>query len=251
MVKRLFLLATLMATVCGLHAQEYSDSTRSRKCPIEATLGTDFVTSYIWRGQKCANPSFQPFAGLSWKGLSLGIWGNVAVVPVDSRKGTQEEIDITLSYELKGFHVGVTDYYFFENGYSFFTYGGIGECAHTFEGNIGWGCKYLSVDWFTNFAGNDGTTLSGKRAYSSYLLLQAPFRLAKLNWNAAVGVVPYSTDFYSQDNARNFHCNNVSLRAEYPIKCGRKFTLPVYAQVIANPSNGKFYFLAGFTVKAL
>lgn len=241
MVKRFIASIILAASMIPVCAQD----------KIEASLGTDFVTGYIWRGQDNAGPSFQPFASIGWKGLKLGIWGNFAVSPVDKHKGTQEEIDITLSYTWKGLHVGITDYYLFENGFQFFTYGGIGKCAHTFEANIGYDFGYLSVDWFTNFAGNDGVTLNGNRAYSSYLLLQAPFHLAKLDWNASVGIVPYATNFYAKDNARKFHCNSVALRAEYPIQCGKKFKLPVYAQVIANPSNGGFHFLAGITVKAL
>lgn len=241
MVKRLLVMAIMAALAHTMWAQK----------KVEATLGTDFVTTYIWRGQKCANPSFQPFAGLSWRGLSLDLWGSFAISPTDAHKGSQQEIDITLSYKWKKWHVGVTDYYFPEEGYSFFAYGGNGNSGHTFEGNLGYDFGFLSVDWYTNFAGNDGRTAAGSRAYTSYLLLQAPFHLARLDWNASVGVVPYSSTFYNQDHSTSFHCNHISLRGEYAIPCGKTFKLPVYAQATANPSNGNFYFFAGITIKAL
>ena len=53
----------------------------------------------------------------------------------------------------------------------------------------------LAVNWYTNFAGNDGVNKDGDRAYSSYLELAAPFKLASLDWTATVGAVPFSTSF--------------------------------------------------------
>lgn len=34
-------------------------------------------------------------------------------------------------------------------------------------------------------------------------------------------------------------------RVDYPIPLGRKFELPVYTQVMANPSNSNFFFMIG------
>lgn len=215
---------------------------------VEADLGTDVVTSYVWRGQKNAGVSIQPYTSLSYKGLSLGAWGSCAIAPKSKYEGSQEELDITLSYEVKGFHVGVTDYYLFENGHPFFKYGGLDDTAHTFEANVGYDFGFLSVNWFTNFAGADGLNGKGKRAYSSYLQLDAPFHLAHLDWNATLGVVPYRTDYYAADQSHGFHVNQVALRAEYPLEL-KKVKLPVFAQLMANPSSRDLYYLFGFSVK--
>lgn len=217
---------------------------------VEATLGGDFVSGYVWRGQKNGGFSVQPNASLSYKGLSLGAWGSFAIVPNDDYKGTDEELDITLGYAVKGFHVGVTDYYFFNNGHPFFKYGTLSESAHTFEAGIGYDFGFLAVDWFTNFAGADGLKKDGKRAYSSYLQLDAPFRLAKIDWNATLGIVPYRTTFYAADDSKGFHVNTVALKAQYTIEFPH-FQLPVYGQLIANPSSRDLHYLIGFTVTAL
>lgn len=217
---------------------------------VEATLGSDFVSSYVWRGQKNGGFSVQPNASLSYKGLSVGAWGSFAIAPNEKYAGTEEELDITLGYAVKGFHVGITDYFLFNNGLPFFKYGSIGKTAHTFEGGIGYDFGLLAIDWFTNFAGTDGVNKDGKRAYSSYLQLDAPFRLAKLDWNATVGIVPYRTDFYVADDSHGFHVNTVSLKAQYTIEFPH-FQLPVYGQLIANPSSRDLHYLVGFTVTAL
>lgn len=218
---------------------------------VEGSIGTDLVSSYLWRGQQCAFVSLQPTASLNWKGLSLGAWGSVAIVPQDKFKGTQDELDISLSYNIKGFNVGVTDYFFADNGHPYFKHGGIGKTAHTFEGTVGYAWKYLEFNWYTNFAGNDGAGKNRKRAYSSYMQLDVPFHWVHIDWKATIGAVPYTTDFYAQDDSHGFHINQVALRAEYPIQCGKKFQLPVYAQLMANPSNRNFYYMFGFTINAL
>ena len=230
--KKIVLGMTLLLTAFAATAQD----------KVEASIGADMVSSYIWRGQKNGGFSVQPAASLSWKGLSLGTWGSFALSP--QQNGTDEEIDVTLSYETSGFHVGVTDYYFFNQGYSFFHYGGLGASAHTFEANVGYDFGFLSVNWFTNFAGNDGLNGSGKRAYSSYIQLDAPFKLAGLDWNATLGAVPYRTSFYVDDNSTGFHVNTVALQAGYEFQV-KKVTFPVSAQVIANPSSQGFYFVVG------
>lgn len=217
---------------------------------VEATLGADLVSGYVWRGQKNGGFSIQPNAALSFKGLSLGAWGSFALAPNSDLKGTDEEIDLTLGYAVGGLHVGVTDYYLFNCGHPFFKYGSLDRTAHTFEAGIGYDFGVVALDWYTNFAGADGVDKDGHRAYSSYLTVGAPFRLAKLDWRASVGIVPYRTSFYAADDSHGFHVNDVSLRAEYTIALPH-FSLPVYGQLTANPSSRELHYLIGFTVTAL
>ncbi len=240
--------AMLLGTSFGAYAQDKitAEEAPKKKSPIEGTLGVDLVTNYLWRGQQNGGVSLQPTAGLGWKGLYLGLWGSFAIAPNERWEGTQEELDVVLSYTYKGFHVGVTDYYCFENGHPFFKYGGENDSAHTFEANIGYDFGFLSVNWYTNFAGNVGTNDEGKRMYSSYLELSAPFHLAHLDWTATLGVVPYHTHFYSSDDSHGFHINQVALKAEYPFTV-RNFNMAAYAQAMVNPSSRNFYFAAGFS----
>lgn len=218
---------------------------------VEGTIEADLVSSYVWRGQHNAGFSLQPTLGIGWKGLSLSAWGNIAIVPEERFKGTQHELDICLNYNYKGFRVGLIDYFFFENKHPYFKGGGIGETDHVLEVGLGYEHKYFHVNWYTNVAGNDGVNKSKNRAFSSYLQLDVPFHLAHIDWTASVGMVPYATTFYAQDKSMKFHVNVASLRAKYDIKCSKKFTLPVFAQLIANPTSRDMNFLVGFTLKAL
>ena len=45
---------------------------------VEASVGADLVSSYIWRGQELGDVSIQPSVSLSWKGLSLTVWGSAS-----------------------------------------------------------------------------------------------------------------------------------------------------------------------------
>ena len=75
---------------------------------VEASIGADVVSQYIWRGQNLGNAAIQPTVGLSYKGLSLSAWGSTGITEASDTK----EFDLTLSYATEGFHVGVTDYWF-------------------------------------------------------------------------------------------------------------------------------------------
>ena len=236
--KKILLTAALLLTALGAtQARELRDSL------FTAHVGADMVSSYIWRGQKAGGVSIQPSASLECKGLSLGAWGSYAIAP--EKNGTDEELDINLAYTIKGLHLGITDYYFFNTGYPFFRYGGLGRSSHTFEGNIGYDFGFLSVNWYTNFAGNDGLNGSGRRAYSSYLQLDAPFHLAHLDWNATLGVVPYRTTFYASDQSHGFHINVVALKAGYTFETKRGVSFPISAQITANPSSQSLFFVVG------
>ena len=213
-----------------------SMATAGAQDKVEATLGADLVSQYIWRGQDLGNVSLQPMLGASWKGLSLSAWGSVGFAKDDTK-----ELDFTLSYSKKGFNVGMTDYWFSEGSY--FQYKAY-KTTHIWEGFVGYDFGFLSATWYTNFAGNDGLNGSGKRAYSSFFELKAPFRLAKLDWNASVGIVPWRTTTYGTNG---FACTNVSLKATKDFVIKEKYHLPIYADLTANPDSGKFYFIFGLS----
>lgn len=210
---------------------------------VEFSAGADVVSRYIWRGQALGDAAVQPTASLSYKGLSLSAWGSFGFLNTTDAK----EFDLTLAYTTGGFNVGITDYYFSnygaENKYLLYD---AHKTAHIFEANIGYDFGVASLQWFTNFAGDDGFNKKGKRAYSSYVELNAPFKLAGLDWDATVGAVPFETTSYS--DANGFAVTNLSLKATKEMKITRKFSVPVFAQLAANPSNQKAYLVVGFTV---
>lgn len=204
-------------------------------------ISADIVSQYIWRGQDLGHVSLQPTLGLSWRGLSLSAWGSVGLTDSNDTR----EIDLTLSYTLGGLHFGVTDYWT-DNGVEprYLKYDAHGT-NHVFEANVGYDFGVVSLDWYTNFAGADGLNLSGKRAYSSYIEAAAPFRLGGADWTATLGAVPYPTDYY---DCSGFAVTRVSLRAEKSVQLSSKFSLPLFAEVSANPRSQHAYLVVGLTL---
>lgn len=229
-MKRFLIIALSLAGMVTASAEDNAEN------KVGATIGADLVSQYIWRGQNLGDFSLQPTLGVDYKGLSLSAWGNVGISNSDDTK----ELDLTLQYDIKGFSVGVTDYWF-ADGSNYFQYHAH-KTAHVWEGFVGYDFGFLSATWYTNFAGNDGLNGSGNRAYSSYFELSAPFRLAKLDWTGTVGIVPWRTTSYDTDD---FACTNVSLRATKDFVIKQKYHLPIYAGLTANPCSGKAYFIFG------
>ena len=55
---------------------------------VEADIGADLVSGYIWRGQDLGNVSIQPSASVSYKGFSLSGWGSVGLIKKTPRNST-------------------------------------------------------------------------------------------------------------------------------------------------------------------
>ena len=231
-VRRLFCLAAVCMAAVAANAQD----------KVEGTIATDVVNQYIWRGQDLGDVSVQPTLGVAYKGVSLTAWGNVGLSDKDDTK----EFELTLAYTTGGFHIGVTDYWFNSPNDKYFEYAAH-KTSHVFEGNIGYDFGPVALNWYTNFAGNDGLNKSGDRAYSSYVEATAPFKLASLDWTATVGAVPYATSFYSRANG--FAVTNLGLKASKDIVITKSFSVPVFAGITANPSSQKAYFICGFTLR--
>ncbi|MGI6218788.1 MAG: hypothetical protein ACOYJE_02845 [Bacteroidaceae bacterium] len=213
---------------------------------LEANVGADIVSQYIWRGQSLGNASIQPAASIAYKGLSLSGWGSV-----EFSKENAREFDLTLGYSLKGFSVSVTDYWF-DQGAGYFHYGAR-NTQHVFEAQIGYDFGFLALNWYTNFAGNDGIKKNGDRAYSSYFEISAPFKLGGLDWTAEIGAVPWETSFYNfiegeRNGARGFEVSNVALGVSKEIKITNTFSLPLFGKAIWNPATEGAYFVVGLSL---
>ena len=211
---------------------------------IETTISGDIVSRYIWRGQDLGDVSLQPTLGIGYKGLSLTAWGNVGL----SNPSDTKEFDLTLAYTIGGFNFGVTDYWLSEGldpEARYFKYDAHGT-NHVFEANIGYDFGVASIQWYTNFAGNDGTNKDGKRAYSSYAEIVVPFKLSAIDWTATVGAVPYATDYYG---TTGFAVTNLSLKATKDIKITDSFSIPIFGQIVGNPCSQKAYLVFGFTLQ--
>ena len=231
---------------------------------VEATVQADLVSKYLWRGQELGHISIQPKASVSWKGLSLTALGNVGFDKEDT-----EEFNLQLNYTLKGFNIGVIDYW--KSGVDpegRYLYYDRDKGPHTFEGNIGYTCKYFSLQAYTVFWGIDetphnamaiGSTMAEtehERAYSTYIEAAVPFRLGGLNWTLMGGMTPFrsagkTAEFLKIANEYNYAdgiaCIKAALRATKELNLG-EVRMPLFAEIHMNPYLQKAYFSMGLSV---
>ena len=238
-MKKIFDIKKMGALALGLVAFAPAASAQDK---VETSIGADVVNQYIWRGQDLGNVSLQPTLGIGYKGFSLTGWGSVGLSKWDDTK----EFDLTAAYSTGGFTIGITDYWFNSGDGRYFEYDSH-KTSHVFEANVGYDFGPLALNWYTNFAGNDGVNKDGDRAYSSYFEATAPFRLGGCDWEASIGAVPFATTFYGEANG--FAVTHVGVKATKDIKITDSFSVPVFAQVAANPSTEKAYLVVGFTLQ--
>ena len=233
-MKKIVFMAMMMATGMSAAAQD----------EIETTVSGDIVSSYVWRGQDLGSAAIQPTFGVACKGLSLTAWGSYGLVnPADTK-----EFDLTLAYVVGGLNIGLTDYWFNEGldpEGRYFKYDAHGT-NHVFEANIGYDFGVASLQWYTNVGGNDGVNKDGKRAYSSYMEVNVPFKLATVDWTATAGAVPSYTTFYGTSG---FAVTNLALKATKEIKVTDSFSIPVFGELVGNPCSQKAYLVFGFTLQ--
>ena len=226
-------MTVLMLPLAGAKAQE----------EVEVSVGADVVSSYIWRGQDLGHGAVQPSIGVGYKGFSLSAWGSYGIVKDDTR-----EIDLTLSYTTGGLTIGVTDYYGLSadefKDAKYFEYAAH-KTAHVLEANVGYDFGPVVLNLYTNFAGADGVNDKGKRAYSSYVEVAAPFTLGGMDMSFTAGAVPCATDYY--DTANGFAVTNLTLAASRELKITPTFSLPLFAAITANPSASKCYLTVGLS----
>lgn len=238
-MKKIVLFAMVFAMSMATFAQD----------EVETTISGDLVNQYIWRGQDLGNVAFQPTLGVSYKGLSLTAWGSVGLAEASDTK----EFDLTLAYTVGGFNIGVTDYWFNvaaggDPMNRYFKYDAHAT-NHVFEANVGYDFGFANLQLYGNFAGNDGINRDGKRAYSSYVEVNVPYKFASADWTATVGAVPYATNFYN-GWTNGFAVTNVALKATKEISVTDKFSLPVFGQIVANPCTEQAYLVFGVTLSA-
>ena len=255
-MKKLFALALAAITFMPVSAQD----------KVTATASADLVTRYMWRGIDMAGVSIQPELNLAWQGLSLDIEGSN---PLEKDGGVQD-LNVTLGYSLYGFNIGVTDYWTADvdprNRY--FYYGGETECPHQLEANIGYTCKYGSLQAYTMVYGND-FKIDGNRAYSTYIELSVPFKLGGLDWDVRAGVTPFESAGSTYEETvttatgkrktytrgdwmygESFTCNLASVRATKEFEF-RKFKLPVYVELHTNPYLQRANLVFGIAISTL
>lgn len=238
-------LSGLLLAWPALQAQEDSR-------PLRFTLQGDFVSSYIWRGMYQTGASIQPTFGLTAGGGSLTVWGSTDFDGARASEGlASKEIDLTLAYTFgaSGLTLSVADLWWAGQGAGKYFHFKSHETAHHFEAGLAYTLPLekipLSIAWYTMFAGQDKNA-EGKQNYSSYVELNYPFQVGKVDLNATCGVVPYKAPQY---DTHGFAVTNVVLKGTTAIRFTDSFALPIFAQAIWNPRGEDAHLVFGFTLK--
>ena len=198
----------------------------------EISIGGDLVSTYVWRGVYQSGFSLQPEIGLSVGGFTVGVWGST---DLDNFK----EVDLSVGYSVRGFSVGVTDYWWGGQRLGdgrfapYFKYGD----THYFEGTLAYefGEKFpLGISWSTMFAGADKQE-NGDRAWSSYVELAYPFSVGSVELTAAAGAAPWAAPAWLPGGYDGFQISNVSLKASRAIPVSEKYEIPLFVQLAVNP----------------
>jgi hypothetical protein len=212
----------VLTTVTSVNAQE-------EKKNSNFSVGTDFYTSYIWRGTRYGQgPSLQPCVKFEKGGLTLGVWGSFDA-------SGYSETDPYISYTIPfGLSLGFTDYYYpelplFEVSKSDTT------GSHALELNAGYskGGFSLSANYIFNKAGGAGS--AGGDMY-----FQAGYTISNVSLFVGAG-----NGWYTSDG--DFAICNVGIGVTKEIQITEKFSIPVNGQVIMNPEREQLNVVVGFS----
>lgn len=211
----------LLAIIINMSAQE--------KFSSSFDAGTDFVSSYIWRGTKFGSgPAMQPYLEYSNGNFVIGSWGSFSFSDnAVGLAGDFAEADLYMSYGFDfGLSLGLTDYYY--PGTSYFDYSRE-TGAHGFEINFGYEASgfSFSVNYMLNEAG--GAETAGG---DMYFELGYSFDSVSLFLGAGDG-------WHTPDG--EFDVCNIGLSYSKEIEITEKFSLPLSSSIILNPKTEQFY----------
>lgn len=209
---------------------ETAKTEEKKEIGLSIEVGTDIVSSYLWRGLNLGGISIQPSVTIDWKGLYVSGWANIGADNW-TFENINPELDITIGYDNYGLQVDLTHLYYF-GGDAYFPRGGFKaqeqESYTTMEAHAGFHLGDLiekipfSVDWYTTIYGDDcylNDEGKWQRAWSTYIEVGYAFELPLgIMLNTSVGFTPWRGmySYYEEvwKNAQTVAINNVHLRVE-------------------------------------
>ena len=221
--------ALLLAASVAVFGQE--EKTEKK---LTVDVGADLVSSYVWRGMYQAGASFQPTFNLSAYGFTLGAWGSTDF------SVSFKEIDLYLSYEYKGFRVGISDYWYPGEGESYYKHA---TGKHNLEASLGYNFpeKFpLLFEVYTMFYGNDDKDEEGKHFYSTYISATYPFTVKKLDFEVGLSVTPHKS-LYSD----KFDIVAISAKATKKLQFSVDYSLPVFVELLFSPAQDNAFVVFG------
>lgn len=211
----------------GLMALALCSLATPASAQVTVSGGADLVSSYVWRGARLGGASVQPYAEVAVGGFAIGTWGSTALTTTADEK----ELDFYASYGIGGFSATVTNYWCGSEDALYF------NDAHVYEATLAYsfGDSFpLSLSVNYNFAGDDDN--------STYIALDYPLTVGEVGLDLGVGVSPTTSAYYGTED---FGVCSVSARASKDVAISSEFALPLFVDVIVNPSADCTYLLVG------
>ncbi len=208
---------------------------------LEASAGVDLVSASIWRGTVCGGPSLQPAATVGIAGFSVTAWASQEIAAMGTNKG-QSELDFTVGYEISGFSVAYTNYWWTPDT-PYFTKG-----THMSEVTVGYefGEKFpLAISLNTMIAGDQDKDDNGDAYYSTYIGLSYPFAIASVDCEASVGITPWEGQY--SNGKSGVQIATVGVNFSKAIVETEKFTLPLFVDLSFSPVQDQAYLVAGMS----
>jgi hypothetical protein len=205
------------------------------------SVGTDFVSSYVWRGSKIGTgPNIQPSLKYTTGGLTLGAWGSFSLhqgLGIDVA-----ETDLYASYAFDfGLSLGVTDYYYTTS--PFFQFSG-DTASHAFEINLGYVIKSLSLS--ANYIVNDASAGGpANKPGGGDMYFEANYAFE--NFGVFVGAGNGWHTTYKDNGDDVFAVCNIGLKASKEIKVSDTFSIPVSGALSVNPDKEQLNLVVGFS----
>lgn len=239
------LLIFILLFLCGsrISAQE-----NPKKAKIN--LGTDIVSTYIWRGIAAdLSPNIQPYLSLGVGNFTLGAWAS------GNFTGTYKEFDLYASYAIKQFTITVTDYMWSPqiDMLPYFDYNNE-TTGHYFETSLAYkGTEKfpISIMAATMVYGADKKTEIDEvsldttyvNQYSTYIEFGYSFLINGYRLDPVLGMTPGEGGY-----GDSFGVTNLGVSGFRNIKISDKFELPMKASILFNPQASKAYFVLGITL---
>lgn len=233
----------LVLFLSGLSA--YSSSAKAQ-VDVDVNLSGDLVSSYVWRGAKAAGTSVQPTLSVSAAGFTLGSWASMDIAGNNSK-----EVDFFASYSKGGFALTVTDYWWDgEGAYRYFSSPDAeGAVGHQLEAGLAYTLSEsfpLTLSWNTFVMGIANKKANGDNSFSTYVEASYPFSVKGVDMKAAVGLTPWESAIYG---TKKFSVTNILVGASKEVKITDSFSVPIFANIIANPFVEDIHFVFGITIK--
>lgn len=201
------------------------------------SLGADVVSRYVWRGTDYGeSASVQPALSFSTGGFEVGTWASYAMNPEGA---FANEHDIWASFTAGALTVGVTDYYFPNNGFGFFDFDGDGDGGHLIEPFVSLsGPSSFPLTFYAGyFAHNDPDN-------SIYLNATYPVSIDGIDLSLGVGASAVESVLYGTDG---FGIIELNLAASKSIPITDGFSLPLSVAYILNPYAEKSFLVVGLS----